>query len=112
MKLKSGTLYGGGIPPFSWYVNYIGKPLYKKTRKLGLPKIGALTVANIPGSLLHVSGTLMRGDFDSAALKFGISEVIFTGIFYGIHKSYKLSRKRKLNSAKKNRQKNTIEDLI
>jgi len=111
MNIKQNSLYGGGIPPFSWYINYIGKPLYKTARKLGLPKIGALAVANIPGSLSHVSGTLMRGDFDDAALWFGVSEVICTGIFYGIHKGYELSRKRKLRT-EKSEPKNTLDDLI
>ena len=81
MKIIKNSLYGGGIPPFSWYIRYLGKPLYKTARKLGLPKIGALAVANIPGSLSHVSGSLMKGNFDDAALFFGLSELILTGIF-------------------------------
>ncbi len=112
MKLRQNTLYGGGIPPFTWYIDYLGKPLYKTARKIGLPRMGALAVANIPGSLAHVSGKLSRGDFDDAAIWFGISELFFTSLFYGLHKLYELNRRKKLNHRGNNSAKETIEDLV
>ena len=86
MKIRKNSLYNGGIPPYSWYAEYIGQPLYKTARKIGLPVVGALATANIPGSLAHASGKLTAGNFYEAALLFGISEIVFTGIFYGLHK--------------------------
>jgi len=112
MKLRQGTLYGGGIPPFIWYIYYVGKPLYKTARKIGLPKIGALAVANIPGSLTHVSGMLSRGDFDDATIWFSVSELLCTGFFYGVHKLYESSRNKRSDYKEGNLARETIDDLV
>ena len=96
LKIRWNSLYPG-IPPFSWYIYYLGEPLYKVGRKIGLPKVGALALANVPGSLFHVHRDILNGDFGKATLLFGVSELIFTGILYGIHKSHHLRRKKKGN---------------
>lgn len=96
LKIRWNSLYPG-IPPFIWYVYYLGEPLYKVGRKIGLPKVGALALANVPGSLFHVYKDILNGDFGEAALLFGVSELIFTGLFYGIHKFHYLKRKKKNN---------------
>lgn len=93
LKIRKNSLYGI-IPPFIWYVYYIGEPLYKAGRKIGLPKIGALALANVPGSLFHVYNTFLDKDFEKAALWFGASEIVITGLLYGIHKSHHLGRKK------------------
>jgi hypothetical protein len=111
MNVKQNSLCGL-VPPFSWYVDYVGKPLYKIARKMGSPKIGALAVANIPGSLSHVSRSLMDGDLTKAVLIFGVSELICTGMLYGIHMQYKSRQKRKLIKMKNSHSVNTLDDLV
>lgn len=80
------SLYGSGIFPYWLYIKYYGKPAYVFSRKRGLNVYFSLMVANIPGSMFHVSffkdGTL------SELLWFVISLVIFTSLFYGVHKYY------------------------
>lgn len=88
------ALYGAGVPPYAQYIKYIGKPLYKLGRKLKISKVGALAVANIPGSTAHVSGLLYDKKWDTAALAFVISEVLCVGVMFGIHKLRENSRKK------------------
>jgi len=109
--IRKNSLYGVGIPPFSWYINYIGEPLYKLGRKMGLPKVGALVMANIPGSLSHVSGLISGGDYDDAALWFVVSEILCTGFFYGIHKGYGILRKKRIGKIE-NKTPETLEQVV
>lgn len=78
------SLYGAGIFPFWLYIKYFGRPMYKRGRKLGFNKYFSLMMANILGSLFHVR-FFINADIISIYLFIG-SLIIFSGIFYLIHK--------------------------
>jgi hypothetical protein len=109
--MKGQPVYGGGLPPFKQYVDYIGKPLYKFGRRRGLPEFGALAVANIPGSCWHIAGHVYHGRIKEAVIWFVLSEILFTGAIYGLHKGYQWSRKRKLNANSEKKSSNSLESL-
>lgn len=83
MAIKN-SLYGAGVFPFSIYIKYFGKPVYKKARKLGANTYFSLMAANILGSLIHVSffinGTPIK------ILWFIGSLILFTSLFFRLHK--------------------------
>jgi hypothetical protein len=54
-KYSRKSLYGAGIFPFWLYIAFFGKPVYKFSRKLGLNQFFSLMMANILGSLCHVT---------------------------------------------------------
>src|SRR3989344_6386992 len=93
MELFRKNVLYGGIPPFTWYVNYVGRPIYKSVRKKGLPEFVSLGIANIPGSLSHVTEFLLSGEFVKAIPLFILSEIVCTSVFYMIHYGYKINRR-------------------
>jgi len=54
-KYSRNSLYGAGIFPFWLYIAFFGKPVYKFSRKLGMNQFFSLMMANILGSLCHVT---------------------------------------------------------
>ena len=106
MRLREGCLYGA-IPPFTWYCDYIGKPLYRMAREIGLPKLGAIAVAGLPVSVFHTSG--IKDDTDAVLLLIA-SEILCTGFIYGVHRLYTISRRIQFGSTEENVP--TIDDLV
>ena len=86
-KYSKNTLYGGGIFPFWIYSKYFGRPVYKKARKAGINVYFSIMCANILGSLFHVHS--FKNMELELVLYFILSLLIFTSIFYAIHKSYR-----------------------
>jgi hypothetical protein len=89
-------LYGSEEMPFTiGYINYIGKPLYKLSKKVNLPRWASLAVANIPGSAIHslagYKNPLLMGEI------FIISEILCNSLMYLTHRVYK-NRRIKLKS--------------
>ena len=78
------SLYGAGVFPFWIYIKYFGKPVYKKARKIGANTYFSLMSANILGSLAHVN--FFINGTASTILWFIGSLILFSGIFFGIHK--------------------------
>ncbi len=97
--------------PINFYVNYLGKPLYKTARKIGFSKTGSLAAANIPGSLAHVAGSLIGGDPVLALCAFVASEILYTGLFFYDHKKNQQERKTKLESKLENGPQNNLDAL-
>lgn len=81
---RVNSLYGAGIFPFWIYIKYYGKPAYKLARRIGLNKYFSLMCANILGSLFHVSFFIKYNTI--ILCWFFISLILFSGIFYFIHK--------------------------
>lgn len=83
-KYTQGSLYGSGIFPFWLYIKFFGKPLYKKARRYHIPAFFSLMIANIPGSLAHVSFSLHFNKW--TILLFIMSLLIFPGLMWLNHK--------------------------
>ncbi len=81
-------IYGDGSPPGIWYINYVGRPLYRLGRKLNIPKIGSLAMACAPGAFIHTVPFLFYGNVAVDLFVFAISELIITGLIYSNHRTY------------------------
>lgn len=82
-KYRIGSLYGAGVFPFWLYIKFFGVPVYRFSRKLGLNKYFSLVMANILGSLTHVS---FFSNGVSDILPFFISLFSCGGVFYLLHR--------------------------
>ncbi|MBN2142033.1 hypothetical protein JW711_01765 [Candidatus Woesearchaeota archaeon] len=106
------SLYGREEPCVS-YRKYVGKPLYKASRRLGLSDYLSLAVANAPGSFVHASPFFVFGLFEAGAAAFVISEVIMTNNLYSRHQAFQ--RERALRVSEKRipeRPRKKIEEIV
>ncbi|MBN1793094.1 hypothetical protein JW826_05410 [Candidatus Woesearchaeota archaeon] len=95
--------------PFVSYMRYVGKPLYKGARRLGLSDYLSLAAANLPGSLVHASPFFAFGLFEAGTAAFVISEVIMVNRFYSRHRQFQ--RARRLKETEKSRPEPTSERI-
>jgi hypothetical protein len=80
--------------PFSAYMKYLGKPLYKAARRNGASDYISLAAAHVPGAIIHSSPFLLFGQLELAALMFCFSEIILTNRLYSRHRENAFSRAR------------------